>query len=242
MSQSKWRRIITSKRTDKPVQISKFGRECPRKANLCQATSNPAYLGSMIDADHPFYACKYSTFCHRASPAFHMKPLGWRYAGLGPTWTMVTFKTFLQRWLPLQSSPTLEPPIAERSTTMSSHIKFAEPTSNKASKDRARGLSQEKGSAQRAPSPGNEIVYPTGWRLVLTTTGYVLNKVPSGVGWRKLTIYRLLIGFFLSNLDVTIVSSALTVITDDLQGFEKRSWIITGYLATYTGMIRNAIL
>ncbi|KAJ5956122.1 hypothetical protein N7501_010401 [Penicillium viridicatum] len=99
---------------------------------------------------------------------------------------------------------------------MSSHIKFAEPTSNKASKDRARGLSQEKGSAQRAPSPGNEIVYPTGWRLVLTTTG-------------------LLIGFFLSNLDVTIVSSALTGITDDLQGFEKRSWIITGYLATYTG-------
>lgn len=136
----------------------------------------------------------------------------------------------------------LKPPIVERSTTMSSHIKFAEPTSNKASKDRARGLSQEKGSAQRAPSPGNEIVYPTGWRLVLTTTGYVLNQVPSGVAWRKLTIYRLLIGFFLSNLDVTIVSSALTGITDDLQGFEKRSWIITGYLATYTGMIWNAIL
>ncbi|KAJ5383849.1 Major facilitator superfamily domain general substrate transporter [Penicillium concentricum] len=99
---------------------------------------------------------------------------------------------------------------------MPSHIKFAEPTSNKANKDRARGRNQEKGPAQRAPSPGSEIVYPTGWRLVLTTTG-------------------LLIGFFLSNLDVTIVSSALTSITDDLEGFEKRSWIITGYLATYTG-------
>lgn len=47
---------------------------------------------------------------------------------------------------------------------------------------------------------------------------------------------RLLIGFFLSNLDVTIVSSSLTNITDSLDGFEKRSWIITGYLATYTGM------
>lgn len=57
-----------------------------------------------------------------------------------------------------------------------------------------------------------------------------------------LTIDRLLIAFFLSNLDVTIVSSALTSITDDLKGFEKRSWIITGYLATYTGMIETAIL
>lgn len=65
---------------------------------------------------------------------------------------------------------------------MPSHIKFAEPTSNNASKDRARGLSQEKGSTQRAPSPGSEIVYPTGWRLVLTTTGYVLSQVPSGGG------------------------------------------------------------
>ncbi|KAJ5435040.1 Major facilitator superfamily domain general substrate transporter [Penicillium cf. griseofulvum] len=90
---------------------------------------------------------------------------------------------------------------------MSSHIKFAEPTSNQANKDQARGRNQEKGPAQRAPSPGSEIVYPTGWRLVLTTTG-----------------------------------SALTSITDDLEGFEKRSWIITGYLATYTGMIQIAIL
>jgi MFS family permease len=48
-------------------------------------------------------------------------------------------------------------------------------------------------------------------------------------------IDRLMLAFFLSNLDVTIVSSALTSITDDLAGFEKRSWIVTGYLATYTG-------
>lgn len=31
-------------------------------------------LGSMIGEDHP-PTCQYSTFCHRASPAFHMKPL-----------------------------------------------------------------------------------------------------------------------------------------------------------------------
>ncbi|CAG7971391.1 unnamed protein product [Penicillium salamii] len=99
---------------------------------------------------------------------------------------------------------------------MSNHIKFAEPISKKSNIGRTRSDTQEKGSAQRAPSPGSEIVYPTGWRLVLTTIG-------------------LLLAFFLSNLDVTIVSSALTSITDNLEGFEKRSWIITGYLATYTG-------
>ncbi|KAJ6188408.1 hypothetical protein N7519_003316 [Penicillium mononematosum] len=83
---------------------------------------------------------------------------------------------------------------------MSGHIKFAEPTSDKASKDGARGARTRK-----------------------------------GVGTESTFSRKLLIGFFLSNLDVTIVSSALTSITDDLEGFEKRSWIITGYLATYTG-------
>ncbi|KAJ5717461.1 hypothetical protein N7488_003107 [Penicillium malachiteum] len=101
---------------------------------------------------------------------------------------------------------------------MSSHIKFVEPIQDNSpaeSSNRGREIG-EKGSNQRSLSPGSEIVYPTGWRLILTTIG-------------------LLIGFFLSNLDVTIVSSSLTSITDSLNGFEKRSWIITGYLATYTG-------
>ncbi|KAJ5540177.1 hypothetical protein N7513_008509 [Penicillium frequentans] len=101
---------------------------------------------------------------------------------------------------------------------MSNRIQFAEPISKKKQygpSGRGRENS-EKGSAQRSLSPGNEIVYPTGWRLILTIIG-------------------LLIGFFLSNLDVTIVSSSLTNITDSLNGFEKRSWIVTGYLATYTG-------
>ncbi|KAJ5744567.1 hypothetical protein N7533_009437 [Penicillium manginii] len=100
---------------------------------------------------------------------------------------------------------------------MSSRIQFAEPVLKEEPIRAGRVDTQgEKGSAQRTLSPGNEIVYPTGWRLVLTIIG-------------------LLIGFFLSNLDVTIVSSSLTNITDSLEGFEKRSWIITGYLATYTG-------
>ncbi|KAJ5175069.1 uncharacterized protein N7482_000946 [Penicillium canariense] len=107
---------------------------------------------------------------------------------------------------------------------MSSRIHFAEPIAKKTdtrptrrdTRDNTAG--EEKGSTQRPLSPGSEIVYLTGWRLVLTTTG-------------------LLIGFFLSNLDVTIVSASLTNITDSLDGFEKRSWIVTGYLATYTGFM-----
>ncbi|KAJ5569772.1 uncharacterized protein N7459_009202 [Penicillium hispanicum] len=100
---------------------------------------------------------------------------------------------------------------------MTSRIQFAEPSSKKAVNEAPRRDNGEKGSsAQRTLSPGSAIVYPTGWRLILTTIG-------------------LLIGFFLSNLDVTIVSSSLTSITDSLEGFEKRSWIVTGYLATYTG-------
>lgn len=55
---------------------------------------------------------------------------------------------------------------------MASHIQFAEPISKKSNIGRSRADLQEKGSAQRAPSPGSEIVYPTGWRLVLTTIGY----------------------------------------------------------------------
>ncbi|KAJ5644614.1 hypothetical protein N7507_010625 [Penicillium longicatenatum] len=103
---------------------------------------------------------------------------------------------------------------------MANRIQFAEPISKKKQYGpSSRGRENvEKGSAQRSLSPGSEIVYPTGWRLGLTTFG-------------------LLIGFFLSNLDVTIVSSSLTDITDSLNGFEKRSWIITGYLATYTGFM-----
>ncbi|KAJ5574907.1 hypothetical protein N7450_008806 [Penicillium hetheringtonii] len=102
---------------------------------------------------------------------------------------------------------------------MSGRIQFADPPITKKEQPGRIGREntcEEKGSAQRTLSPGSEIVYPTGWRLILTISG-------------------LLIGFFLSNLDVTIVSSSLTTITDSLEGFEKRSWIITGYLATYTG-------
>lgn len=38
------------------------------------------------------------------------------------------------------------------------------------------------------------------------------------------------------NLEVTIVSTSLVDITNDLQGFDRTSWIVTGYLLTFTGM------
>ncbi|KAJ5480672.1 hypothetical protein N7539_006566 [Penicillium diatomitis] len=109
---------------------------------------------------------------------------------------------------------------------MTGHIKFADPVGEKKevrlcrrdTRDTRDSSTIEKGSIHRPQSPGNDVVYLEGWQLVLTAIG-------------------LLIGFFLSNLDVTIVSSSLTNITDSLEGFEKRSWIITGYLATYTGFM-----
>jgi hypothetical protein len=61
-----------------------------------------------------------------------------------------------------------------------SRIQFAEPISKKeevrpSRRDtRSTTTSEEKGLTQRTLSPGSEIVYPTGWRLILTTTGYLV--------------------------------------------------------------------
>lgn len=45
-----------------------------------------------------------------------------------------------------------------------------------------------------------------------------------------------MISLYLVNLEVTIVSTSLIAITSDLNGFSKTSWIITGFLITYTGL------
>ncbi|THC97675.1 hypothetical protein EYZ11_002838 [Aspergillus tanneri] len=77
------------------------------------------------------------------------------------------------------------------------------------------------GSCERLPSIPEDVQeitveYPRGWRLFLTTVG-VLASV------------------YLVNLEVTIVSTSLISITNDLNGFEKTSWIATAFLTTYTG-------
>lgn len=48
----------------------------------------------------------------------------------------------------------------------------------------------------------------------------------------------LLLALLLANLEVTIVSTSLIPITNDLLGFNETSWIVTSYLLTYTGMNR----
>ncbi|KAL3448147.1 major facilitator superfamily domain-containing protein [Aspergillus insuetus] len=45
------------------------------------------------------------------------------------------------------------------------------------------------------------------------------------------------IAIFLPNLEVSIVSTALVTITNDLQGFNKTGWVVVAYLVTYTGFI-----
>jgi hypothetical protein len=47
--------------------------------------------------------------------------------------------------------------------------------------------------------------------------------------------FSLLTGLYLVNLEVTIVSTSLVSITNDLDGFKKTSWVVTGFLTTYTG-------
>ncbi|VZI03292.1 unnamed protein product [Fusarium fujikuroi] len=48
---------------------------------------------------------------------------------------------------------------------------------------------------------------------------------------------RLWISLFLSTLETTIVSTSLVSITNALNGFILRDWIVTSYLLTYTGFL-----
>ncbi|CAI4214153.1 unnamed protein product [Parascedosporium putredinis] len=79
-------------------------------------------------------------------------------------------------------------------------------------------------SSSRPGAAGTEGAEPlattflTGWRLVVGITG-------------------LLLCLYLVNLEVTIVSTSLVSITNDLSGFEKTNWVMTGYLITYTGTV-----
>lgn len=39
---------------------------------------------------------------------------------------------------------------------------------------------------------------------------------------------------FLVNIEVSVVGTSLISITNDLRGFSQMSWVVTGYLVTYT--------
>ena len=46
---------------------------------------------------------------------------------------------------------------------------------------------------------------------------------------------RLSLAVFLPSMEVSIVATSLLAITNELQGFDQSSWIVTSYMLTYTG-------
>jgi MFS family permease len=52
---------------------------------------------------------------------------------------------------------------------------------------------------------------------------------------------RLCLSIFLVNFEVTVVSTSLISITNDIGGFGRSSWVVTAYLFTYTGILNSKI-
>lgn len=46
---------------------------------------------------------------------------------------------------------------------------------------------------------------------------------------------RLNLGIFLATIEVSIVSTALVEITDELQAFNNSAWVVNAYLSSFTG-------
>lgn len=81
--------------------------------------------------------------------------------------------------------------------------------------------------------------YLQGIKLHLLTMGYIRQSSDCpyyGVCW---PYSRLLLGIFLVNFEISIVSTSLVSITDDLEGFGRSSWVITAYLLTYIGKLHS---
>ncbi|KAL4798965.1 major facilitator superfamily domain-containing protein [Aspergillus venezuelensis] len=49
--------------------------------------------------------------------------------------------------------------------------------------------------------------------------------------------FGLCLSLFLPSVEVSIVSTSLVSITDELHGFDQSTWVITSYLLTYTGFL-----
>jgi MFS family permease len=62
--------------------------------------------------------------------------------------------------------------------------------------------------------------------VIIIIFGYPINQ-----SW-----CRLLLCLYLVNIEVTIVSTSLVTIVNDFLAFDKTSWVVTGYLITYTGI------
>ena len=70
------------------------------------------------------------------------------------------------------------------------------------------------------------------WRLNVLVLGYLL---PARFLQFTYLLSSLCISLLMSTLETTIVSTALVSITNELNGFSQRDWIVTSYLLTYTG-------
>jgi hypothetical protein len=98
---------------------------------------------------------------------------------------------------------------------------------------------------QVAESPSNDVANEApelelvkGWRLYMLTLGYVFLLAKLLLA-RSNSSSRIWIALFLSTLETTIVSTCLVAISDSLNGFERRNWIVTSYFLTYTGECQN---
>ncbi|KAI9647503.1 hypothetical protein NHQ30_003888 [Ciborinia camelliae] len=80
-------------------------------------------------------------------------------------------------------------------------------------------------------SPGQVLYreYLTGWRLNVLTLWYVLITETSDFDYTSLLNMSnsICLSIFLPNLEVSIVSTALVDITNDLHGFSQTGWVIT---------------
>ncbi|MCJ1345171.1 hypothetical protein MMC31_003377 [Peltigera leucophlebia] len=95
-------------------------------------------------------------------------------------------------------------------------VQAADPTQQKSCGTEHIIRKEDRQSSNGPPSAGPSYLH--GWRLHVTTLGIVLS-------------------LFIVNLEVTIVSTSLVDITNDLEGFDRTSWIVTGYLITFTAFM-----
>lgn len=77
----------------------------------------------------------------------------------------------------------------------------------------------------RSPDPSSPFL--VGWRLYLTVTGYRIQRSASFLFPTQLTlVHRLMLGIFLSMMEVSTVSTALMDIMNEVHAFKISSWVV----------------
>ncbi|KAF7940150.1 uncharacterized protein EAE98_000277 [Botrytis deweyae] len=79
-------------------------------------------------------------------------------------------------------------------------------------------LNVENSTEHKPTAPRQEITYIQGWRFHLLS-------------------FAIGLCVFLVNMEVSIVSTSLVSMTNEFHGFDESTWVITAYLATYTGFL-----